>query len=274
MTTHIATRKGRDVVHSYYVCNRHKANGKGACPYARYHKAEELEHRVERVILDLIRRPEIMLEQIEREIESREQAASSAARDAAMYQEQLRRIEQKRSGFQDMAAEGLITFAELRSKLDALQREGERSQEALEALTEPERVAKELSEIPARVEDYIAELPQLIHEDPERRSEYLKDIYRKLSLSVIAHKDDTLTISGAFGNRELEPHDPGPFIGIKATYDLDSEAYTWTEIPPPDSEFWDTWKEGDPVIWVRRKSPSSRWVTRAARPAATCTTGV
>ena len=73
-----------------------------------------------------------------------------------------------------MAAEGLITFAELRSKLDALQRESKRTQEALEALEEPERVAKELAEIPARVEDYIAELPQLIHEDPERKSEYLK----------------------------------------------------------------------------------------------------
>ena len=44
----------------------------------------------------------------------------------------------------------------------------------MEALEEPERVAKELAEIPARVEDYIAELPQLIHEDPERKSEYLK----------------------------------------------------------------------------------------------------
>jgi len=44
----------------------------------------------------------------------------------------------------------------------------------LEALEEPERVAKELAEIPARVEDCIAELPQLIHENPERKSEYLK----------------------------------------------------------------------------------------------------
>ena len=53
--------------------------------------------------------------------------------------------------------------------------------------------------------------------------------------------------------------DPGPFIGMKATLDLDSEAYTWTEIPPPDSEFWETWKEGDPVIWVREKLLSSRY---------------
>jgi len=215
-----------------------------------------------------------MLKHIEREIESREQDASSAARDAAMYQEQLSRIEKKRSGFQDMAAEGLISFAELRPKLDALQREAERAQEALEALREPERSARELAMITPRVEEYIAELPQLIHEDPERKSSFLKDIYRKLSLGVIAHKDGTLTISGAFGERELESDDPGPFVGMKATLDLDSEVYTWTEIPPPDSEFWDTWKEGDPIIWVRRKSPSSQWGTRAARPAATSITRV
>jgi site-specific DNA recombinase len=274
MTTHVATRKGKDIVHSYYVCNRHKVDGKDACPYARYHKAEELEHRVERVILDLIRRPEIMLEHIEREIETRKTDAADSAAQRAMWQEQLQKIERKRSGFQDMAAEGLINFAELRSKLDALECEGERAKEEIRALSEPHKAIQELEIIPATIEQYISELPQLIHEDPERKSAHLKEIYRKLNVEVLARKSGELIITGAFGKRELDARDPGPFIGMKATRDLDSEAYTWTEIPPPDSEFWDTWKEGDPVIWIRRRSPSSRWGTRAARPAATCTTRV
>jgi hypothetical protein len=118
---------------------------------------------------------------------------------------------------------------------------------------------QELEAIPATVEQYIAELPEIIRSDPERKSPHLKEIYRKLNLEVLARKSGELIITGAFGRRELEPRDPGPFIGMKATHDLDSEAYTWTEIPPPDSEFWDTWKEGDPVIWIRRKLLSSRY---------------
>jgi hypothetical protein len=187
MTTHTTTRKGRKVVYYYYVCNRHKHDGKGACPYARYHEAEELEHRVERVVLDLVRRPEVMLEQ---------------------------------------------------------------------------------------VEQYIAELPEIIHEDPERKSSHLKEIYRKLGLKVLVRESGELVITGAFGTRNLAADDPGPFIGMSATYELDSEAYTWTDVPAPDDPFWDTWREGEQVVRVWRKSPSSRWGTRPARPAATCTTGV
>jgi hypothetical protein len=107
MTTHVATRKGKDIVHSYYVCNRHKVDGKDACPYARYHKAEELEHRVERVILDLIRRPEIMLEHIEREIETRKTEAADSAAQRAMWQEQLQKIERKSRAFRIWLPKGL-----------------------------------------------------------------------------------------------------------------------------------------------------------------------
>ena len=35
MTTHTTTRKGRKVVYYYYVCNRHKHDGTGACPLSR-----------------------------------------------------------------------------------------------------------------------------------------------------------------------------------------------------------------------------------------------
>jgi site-specific DNA recombinase len=259
MTSHVTGGKGGKHVYYYYLCSRRLHNGKDACTHARYHKAEELEHRVERVILDLIRRPEIMLEHVEREIETQKAEVADSAAHRAMWQEQLQKIERKRSGFQDMAAEGLLTFAELRTKLDALEREADRARKEFASLSEPQRAIQELEVIPVTVEQYIAELPEIIRSDPEHKSAHLKEIYRKLNLEVVARKNGELIITGAFGRRELEPRDPGPFIGMKATHDLDSEAYTWTEIPPPDSEFWDTWKEGDPVIWIRRKLLSSRY---------------
>jgi hypothetical protein len=206
----------RDNDNPCYYRKRRKAcrnNGKRVYPYARYHKAEELEHRVERVILDLIRRLEIMIEHLEREIETR------------------------KNDVQDSAAQ----------------------EEEIRALSEPHKAIQELEIIPATIEPYISELPEIVHGDPERKSARLKEIYRKLNVEVLARKSGEPIIAGAFSKRELEPRDPGPFKSMKATLDLDSEAYTWTEILPPDSEFSDTWKEGDPVIWIRQKPLSSRY---------------
>jgi hypothetical protein len=81
-----------------------------------------------------------------------------------------------------------------------------------------------------------------------------------------------IVVIGAFGTCNLEPDYPGPFIGMGATYELDSEAYTWTDVPAPDDPLRDTWREGDQVVRVCRKSRSSRWGRRAARPAGICTT--
>ena len=121
-----------------------------------------------------------------------------------------------------------------------------------------DKVIQELETIPATIEQYISELPEIIHEDPEHKSSHLKEIYRKLDLEVVARMDGTLLITGAFGKAQLDAADPGPFIGMRATYALDSEAYTWTDIPAPDDPFWDSWREGDPVIRVCRMSHSSR----------------
>ena len=59
-------------------------------------------------------------------------AAGGPERDAALWASKVEQIERKRSGFQDMAAEGLITFEELREKLEALCRDHERAKAELE----------------------------------------------------------------------------------------------------------------------------------------------
>jgi hypothetical protein len=89
MTSHVTVGQGGKRDYYYYLCSRRRHDGKDACTNARYHKAEELEQRVERVVLDLIRRPEIMLEHIGREIETRRAEAADSAVQRAMWQEQL-----------------------------------------------------------------------------------------------------------------------------------------------------------------------------------------
>src|SRR5215208_647937 len=75
-----------------------------------------------------------------------------------------------------------------------------------------------------------------------------------------------------FWSPTYPPYEGSLWIVRRATYELDSVAYMWTDIPAPDDPFWDTGCEGDQVVRVCRKSRLSRWGRRVARPAATCTT--
>jgi hypothetical protein len=58
----------------YYVCDRQLRHGKNACPYAKYHAAKDLEERVGAFVLELIRNPETLREQVEAEA-TREKSA-------------------------------------------------------------------------------------------------------------------------------------------------------------------------------------------------------
>src|SRR5918992_2396242 len=61
---------------------------------------------------------------LERMIERERSAVSRAPeREAALWAKRLEQLERKRSSFQDMAAEGLITFDELPTKLEILQKD-------------------------------------------------------------------------------------------------------------------------------------------------------
>jgi hypothetical protein len=65
--------------------------------------------------------PEHLLEDIERMIEEeRNTVHGGPEREVAVWLDSIATAERKRSGFQDMAAEGLITLDELRSKLAEL----------------------------------------------------------------------------------------------------------------------------------------------------------
>jgi hypothetical protein len=55
-------------------------------------------------------------------------------REARTWREKLAEADLKRSGFQDMAAEGLITFDELRAKLFDLEEVREFARHELEAI--------------------------------------------------------------------------------------------------------------------------------------------
>jgi hypothetical protein len=106
-------------------------------------------------------------------------------------------LERKRGGFQDMAAEGLITFDELRVKLAGLKEDLERAQRELETLAQRQQRIERLEEDARQVmRSYAGMVPENLRTlGPKERHE----VYRMLRLRVAAYPDGTLLASGALG---------------------------------------------------------------------------
>ena len=97
-----------------------------------------------------------------------------------------------------MAAEGLITFVELRTKLVELAEARQTVEKELEALQHRrERIEGLQRDRDALLESYAGivseELDSLAPEERHR-------IYRMLRVQIVAHADETLEVSGAFSS--------------------------------------------------------------------------
>ena len=137
MSTHGAKRK--DGHSYYYVCGKRRSNN-GTCEHgAKYHPAPVAEGRVREFVLGLLRDPETLRTRVERQVEEERRALKAPEREVKGWKERLAALGRKRSGFLDQNAEGIISMAELRQKLDAL---------------------------PALVDGYLADLPYLLDRVP------------------------------------------------------------------------------------------------------------
>jgi hypothetical protein len=106
----------------------------------------------------------------------------------------LAEAERKRSGFQDMAAEGLITFDELRAKLAALDETRTTAQRELESLSlRHERLAELEHDRDTLLEHYATMVPEALE---ELTAEERHQVYKMLRLKVYIHPDGDLEIRG------------------------------------------------------------------------------
>ena len=102
----------------YYRCANRARSGPEACPNGRYHRAERVEAEVWEEVSSLLKVPERLHADIERYIE--QEHRGDPKREMRVWAKRLADVDAKRSRYQDMAAEGLIDFDELKAKLDAL----------------------------------------------------------------------------------------------------------------------------------------------------------
>ena len=171
----------------------------GRCPGSRKsHKAEEAEALVWDFVSGLLKDPTRLKAGLEKKIEAErlKVARGDPDREARAWLGQLEEIEAKRSRFQDMAAEGLLTFEELGAKLCSLEEAREVAEEELGRLrARSERLEALERDRDALLASLQGVVPQMLDElPPEDRNR----IYKMLSLKVEAIPGGPLQLSGSF----------------------------------------------------------------------------
>jgi site-specific DNA recombinase len=189
---------GYEGYYHYYICPSRTNKGRDACTQVKGFRAEHAEAQVWELVRSLMLEPEQLLDDMERMIEEERRAVRGNPEiQAKAWLDKIAAVERKRSGFQDMAAECLITLDELREKLaglDDLRKTAERELRAIEIRTETlQQLERDRVSL---FEHYTNMAPEALDSlTPEERHQ----LYRILRLRVTAGADRTLAVEGIFG---------------------------------------------------------------------------
>jgi hypothetical protein len=183
---------GKNSKRFYYRCPNNATNGREACPNGKYHRAERTEALVWEEISSLLKEPERIRAGVARMLE--DERRGDPEHEMRVWAKRLAEVDAKRSRYQEMAAEGLIDFDELRAKLGALEAERKTAARELEAVRgQAERLASLKLETEALIEAYSSKAHAgLDLYTPQDRF----DAYKALGLKVMAHPDGTTELTG------------------------------------------------------------------------------
>jgi hypothetical protein len=170
-----------------------------------------MEARVWQFVAELLRDPERLRAGLEEMIEQ-ERAGSRGdpQKEMACWLAQAAEAERKRSGYQDMAAEGLITLDELRNKLARLEETRKAAEAEMDSIQgRLERVEELERNRDTLLESYVSLIPQKLQElEPEER----RRVYSMLRLKLVIGPGGHIEASGVIGAgdylREMEPTFP------------------------------------------------------------------
>ena len=181
---------------NYYRCRGRHDKGKNTCSQTKGVRAEVVEGMVWDFVSTLLKDPEQLRSDLDVMIErERDTAHTNPKRETKAWLNKLAEIDRKRGGFQDMAAEGLITFDELRAKLAALEETRKTAQRELEALGRRREQIKKLErDRDALLDALMTVAPNALEalESKERLQ-----LYQLLRLQVNNRSDGGLEVSGA-----------------------------------------------------------------------------
>ena len=124
---------GRSYV--YYRCPKRIANGPDACTHRKQYRAEKVEGAAWVLVSGLLKNPARLQAALTKMVEQERRAMrGDPYLEAQAWLNKLAETDRMRSRYQEMAAEGLIDFDELRAKLVALDGTREAARNELKAL--------------------------------------------------------------------------------------------------------------------------------------------
>ena len=172
----------------YYTCGKSNTD-KTACHHRKNHRAADLEAEVWEHVSGIMRHPEQLSEDLERMIE-RKGLRGDPGREAQSWTEKLSEVARKRAAFQDMAAEGVISFDELRDKLADLEETRETAERELTTLKNQQKSLEQMErDKEAVLQHYAALAPEALDElSPEER----RGLYKMLRLVAFAYPEGSL----------------------------------------------------------------------------------
>ena len=199
MVAHTTTASKRSGTYFYYACRTPYAKGRGSCSGAKHLSAEKLEARIWEAVSGLLTDPVRLRAGLDAMIEQeRAGARSDPDEELHLWAGKLAGLRGKRERYQEMAADDLITFDELRARLtelDAARKTAERELTALryrkEHLHELERDRDALLETYARMTPDALDV---------LAAEERHQVYKMLRLEVVANPDGSLGLSGVLGD--------------------------------------------------------------------------
>jgi hypothetical protein len=165
-------------MHFYYVCDKLRRHGKGACPRAKYHAAENLEERVGDFVLDLIRNPDTLREQVEAEAAREKAAFRDTRKQVAALAHRLAEADSERDRLVRLHTRGRLSDDEYDAYTAEIDERKKTAEEELARLEEARRNIKYLDELPRLIEDYLRELPQMIDDMPHIRGYVVKNEHK------------------------------------------------------------------------------------------------
>jgi hypothetical protein len=194
-TTTVKTRGSVGKPNHYYRCQKLLSKVEG-CENRKTYRADVVEPRVWEFVSGLLKNPDRLHAGLQDLIErERDGLRGDPAREAKAWAEKLAEVDRKRERFQDMTAEDLIDFDELRVKLKALE---ETRDTVRRKLAELEARREQLAEIEhdrdTLMERYAGMVPEALEAlVPEERHR----VYKLLKLRVNLSTDRALEVSGA-----------------------------------------------------------------------------
>jgi site-specific DNA recombinase len=181
--------------HHYYYCRNHHKHRDAECTHRKNHRAPDTEGRVWDLISGLLKDPERLRAGLDEMIEAeRAEMRGDPEAEALAWLDKIAALDSKRSRYQDMAAEGHITFEELGAKLRELAADRATAERELEDLNARRSRLEDLErDKETLLKEYAGMLPDALD---ELSGEERHQVYRMLRIQVFVFPNGDLEVRG------------------------------------------------------------------------------